>query len=323
MMRLPVGQTVRWRMIGHKIIQEGGVVLADDVRLGIGSPWVDDAGLKRLWGPPVWDLHIDGEAVFTGEILVYTMAFSGGRYRLQWEGRKTTVLLSLVSEGQMSANQEGRPGVVLVPGQGSVVFPGDVADIEIAPGTRLVTVECPLTVLNGHNLGPKQTPMVISGDTLAESVRDFAAGVLRTNLKGPLNNFLTDQLLSEMLVGMVLTAAGIGHLQQSQKSDLYAAAMALISARFMNPDFALKPLASLLETSVRTLQTVFAARGELVSHAIRDRRIREAQRLLSSPEFAALSTQEIAELAGFGNSRRMLRSFHTASLAVPNRRRPR
>lgn len=321
MMRLPVGRTIRWRMIGHRVVGERGVVLAEDARLGIGSPWVEDSGLKRVWAPPTWDIHMDGEAIFTGETLVYMIRFSGGKFRVHWENSKSTVLLGLVSEGRMWGSQDGRESAVFTPGQGSIVFPGDIFEMDISPGARSIVVECPLTVLTGHNLGPHETPLVINGEnTLAESVRDFAAGVLRTNLTGPLNTILTDQLLSEMLVGMVLTAAGIGHLKQTHRSDLYAAALALIAARFMDPDFSVKPLASMLQTSVRTLQSVFAAQGEIVSRTIRDRRLREAQRLLTGPEHAHLSVQQIAELTGFSNTRRMRRAFDAASLPLPGRR---
>lgn len=318
-MRVPVGQALRWRMIGHRIVQDGGVILADDVRLGVGSPWIGEACVKNVWAPPSWDLHMDGEAIFTGETLVYLITFSGGHYKFHWDQNNTTVTLALVSEGQVSGTQDGRSST-LVAGQGGIIFPGDTLEVDISPGARVVHVECPLSVLKGHSVARHPTPMVIDRqNSLAQSVREFAAGVLQADLSGPLNTFLTDQLLGEMLVGMVLTAAGIGHLEQSRRSDLYASAKALISARFMDPDLSLKPLAAMLQTPVRTLQSAFAARDEVVSRAIRDRRLTEAQRLLNGAEFAQLSVEEIAKLTGFDSAQRMRRAFDAVDLPSPGR----
>jgi AraC-like DNA-binding protein len=295
-----------------------GTMLPELLNRGLGTAWEGDLGLFHVWTPDSHNVHMDGEAFFTGRINVVSATIGGGRFRLHHDAQKVTVFMGLLEAGQVTMHLP-TGDVSFGPGSGMAVLPGDDYSSTFSRGSRVIFVECPIELLDDYDLRKTASPLTFGPiGTLAEPIRDFAAAVLRNVPRDPLNAYFAEQLLSEMIIGATLGAAGAQKLQGTVRRDTYSEAMSLVSARYMDPDFTPGKLAALLGTSPRRLQQIFAGKGLQVKDAIRDRRLTEARRMLADTNHRWTTIDQISQLSGFGDALRMRRAFHAARLPNPS-----
>lgn len=314
--RVPTHRKFRWTVVGNRMIIDGAM-LPDNLNEGLGTAWEGDPGLFQVWTPDSHNIHMDGEAFFTGRINVVSVTIGGGRFRLHHDAQKVTVLLGLLEAGQATLHLQGKDET-FGPGAGMAVLPGDDYATTFSPGSRAIFIECPVDLLREYNVKRAAVPLTFgSAGTLAEPIREFASAILRSVPGNALNTHFVEQLLSEMIIGATLGAVGVQQLQKTTQRDPYAEAMSLVSARYMDPDFTAGKLAILIGTSPRRLQQVFAANGLRVKDAIRDRRLTEARRMLSDIDHRQTSIDQISKLSGFGEALRMRRAFQAARLPSP------
>ncbi|KJL24327.1 Transcriptional activator NphR [Microbacterium azadirachtae] len=295
-----------------------GVMLPGSIQNGLGSPWPGDMGLIQIWTPNSSSLHLEGQAFFTGSVHVMTVTtVDGGRFRLRHGPDKQTFFMGLISAGEATLH-EPAGDEVFGAGYGMVVMPGDDRSVSYLPGTELVFVECPLQILDDYRVVRPANAMTFSpAGTLADPIRQFAAAVVESTPADPLSGYLVDQLVTEMMIGIVLGVVGIGQLNKPGRADPYTEAMSVISGRYMDPNLTVPSIAALMRVSVRRLQQIFAKKGLSLTRVIRDRRLTEARKLLADADRAFLSLEEVASLAGFGDVQRMRRAFRSAQLPSP------
>lgn len=314
--RVPTHRRFHWTVVGDRMIIDG-TMLPGRLEHGMGTAWEGDLGLFHVWTPDSHNVHMDGEAFFTGSVNVVSATVGGGRFRLHHDAQKVTVFMGLLEAGQVTLHL-ATGDASFGPGAGMALLPGDDYSGTFSPGARVIFVECPVELLREYDVHKATWPLTFGAEgTLAEPIRDFAAAILRSTPVDPLNTYLAEQLLSEMIIGATLGAAGAQRLQRTVRGDTYSEAMSLVSARYMDPDFAPGRLAVLLGMSPRRLQQVFAGNGLQVKDAIRDRRLTEARRMLADANHRLTSIDQIAQISGFGDALRMRRAFQAVQLPAP------
>lgn len=314
--RVPMHRRFTWRVAGDRMILDGTAV-PGPMSDGLGTAWEGDLGLMYLWTPNSHDIHLAGEAYFTGNVNVATMTIGGGRFRIHHDSHKRTVYAGILSSGGATLH-DARGDRAFGPGHGMIMRPGDDRSVTFLPDSKAVLIECPVDLLDEYRLPRVGDPLTFNpSGTLAEPIREFATAVVGGTHTDPLSAYMIDQLLSEMLVGTVLGAVGIGQLTRAKRRDPFADATEIISARFMDSRLTVTSIAATLNISPRRLQEIFASQSLSVNDAIRHRRLKEAQRLLEDPAYAQLTVNEVSQLSGFGDVQRLRRAFRAARLPSP------
>ncbi len=228
----------------------------------------------------------------------------------------TTIITIIVTAGASIAHS-GDQEITLAPGDGLIHFPGDEILVYAAEGTRFTVIGTPLTNVAGHNPDPIRTPLFFTGHgTLSESIASFAQTVLRSKVSGPLNTYIFDQLINEMILGTVLASTGLTPERPNHAAGLQREAQALIAAKATDPRFDVRELAASLNVSIRKLQGIFGD-GPGIAATIKQRRLQEAQHLLTDQRYGGLTVNEVAHLAGFGSANTLRRAFHEAGNYTP------
>jgi AraC-like DNA-binding protein len=127
---------------------------------------------------------------------------------------------------------------------------------------------------------------------------------------------LLTQLLDESQRYERTPSAGAGEA-------MFVSACRTIALRFAEPDLTPAAVARELGVSSRTLARVFAGRNETVMRRVLDERVRQAARLLASPESAHRSITDIAFACGFNDLSHFGRAFATRMQATPSQWRRR
>lgn len=139
-----------------------------------------------------------------------------------------------------------------------------------------------------------------------------------------LSLYFMERLLQEMIVGVVVASLKARH--DKPAADLHAAALSVITARVGDPDLTAASVAAELNTSLRTLQRQFTARGTTMDRSIRGARVRHAMTLLRDPAYSSLSIERVAHTCGLANGSSLARAFaaegHPSPTRVRAARRP-
>ncbi|UXW86763.1 helix-turn-helix domain-containing protein [Microbacterium azadirachtae] len=138
--------------------------------------------------------------------------------------------------------------------------------------------------------------------------------------QSPLTDYLVEQMLTEMVFGVLVEAAPRVDLVGGHRHAIEKARSLLLTRR-ADPEYDVEALARDMHMSIRHLQRLFAAEGSTVASELRRARVNLARGLISNPENLVLDIAEIAWLSGFGEAAKMRRAFAWAGLPSPRKLR--
>lgn len=119
------------------------------------------------------------------------------------------------------------------------------------------------------------------------------------------------------LLALVLLGADISCTETSVISAHRRRALKLIEQHYADPAFDVERLVRLMGLSDRYIQRIFASNEETCSEVIRDRRIREAQRLLASRSSSGVMVSQVAYAVGFSDPAHFSRVFRNVVGCAP------
>lgn len=131
-----------------------------------------------------------------------------------------------------------------------------------------------------------------------------------------LSLYYLERLLQEMVAGVVVSS--LPHEVTTVPSQIYAAALSMITARVGDPSLTTASVASELNVSIRTLQRQFSSRGTTVDRSIRRARVEHAVSLLEDPAYSALTVDRIAQSCGLTTGSSLARAFAAEGLPSPS-----
>ena len=101
------------------------------------------------------------------------------------------------------------------------------------------------------------------------------------------------------------------------RAGVYARAVAHIEGVHSTPDLTPRTVANAVGTSLRTLQDIFAERGDAISRHIQNRRITTVARWLAEPAMREQTIGELAFMAGFSELSHFTHAFVRAYKETP------
>jgi transcriptional regulator GlxA family with amidase domain len=97
----------------------------------------------------------------------------------------------------------------------------------------------------------------------------------------------------------------------------YAHALSIIAVRVADQHLTPTSVAAEMNTTMRTLQRQFSARGTTVNRSIRAARVALAQVLLEDPAYRSLTVSQVAQACGMRDGTTLARAFAQENLAPP------
>lgn len=149
-----------------------------------------------------------------------------------------------------------------------------------------------------------------SGATAGAQVfRDFLLSLWRQSTSGALQDQEWERGVSQVFYDLAALAmrGGSEQLARPAETALRDRLLSLIDARLGDPDLKTGTLAAHCNTSIRTIQTVFATMGTTPSAYILERRLQRAREQLSTAPGASITT--LAYDLGFNDSAYFTRCF--------------
>lgn len=119
------------------------------------------------------------------------------------------------------------------------------------------------------------------------------------------------------LLALVLLGADISCSETSVISAHRRRALKLIEQHYCDPMFDVERLVAMMGLSDRYLQRIFASNAETCSEVIRNRRIREAQRLLASRRSSGIMVSQVGYTVGFSDPAHFSRVFRNIVGCAP------
>lgn len=146
-----------------------------------------------------------------------------------------------------------------------------------------------------------------------ESAKAFCANASR--LSSHELTRVTENLID--LMALVLLGADISCGESSVLSAHRRRALRLIEEHFANPTFDVQHLVAMMGFSERYLQRIFAGGDETCSDVLRNRRIREAQRLLETRASSGMMISQVGYAVGFSDPAHFSRVFRSLTGCAP------
>lgn len=216
-------------------------------------------------------------------------------------------------------------GVVTEKGPCVAVLTSEAAADTVPPAKCHLVMTFPAQVLSGVGLEAPCSRAIDTHSALFWPFLTFAWTCVTTrDRQTGLSLYFMERLLQEMIVGVVVASLKARH--DKPAADLHAAAQSVIAARVGDPDLTAASVAAELNTSLRTLQRQFTARGTTMDRSIRGARVRHAMTLLRDPAYSSLSIEQLAHTCGLANGSSLARAFaaegHPSPTRVRAARRP-
>jgi AraC-like DNA-binding protein len=166
-----------------------------------------------------------------------------------------------------------------------------------------------------HRTNLQATPMV-------SAFRAFALTIARNNEESSsISRYAIDRLLTEMVFGALLEIHSLSLPERGEESLVDRARTAMLLHRD-DAGYTIAELASELHVSLRHLQRAFARTRTTPGDALRRIRVELAESLLSNPDYAVLTIEEIAAHSGFSCALQLRRALRAEGLPPPTTIRP-
>lgn len=139
---------------------------------------------------------------------------------------------------------------------------------------------------------------VIKDSALLMPMTAFASQAVRNTgvAVTTLGKYYIERLLQEMLLGLLTDS---GHAARvSSTPDAYEQALSVLSAQYADPELTSEAVAEAVSLSKRQLERIFERRGTTIRRTLRQIRLEQARALLRHPNYAVLSTEQIARYVG-------------------------
>ncbi len=232
---------------------------------------------------------------------------------------KESVFVSLV-QGSRSFFYQGDDCTLLAPGE-LVIYRTDKPYLfGFAGSMRQYIFDIPQELFGERCLGRLDGPLKISAETrlqrllirtLAERTQDF----FERPLNGEAGMFQDNAF--ELLASIIAGQTGEQRISAHGASYLLAAKR-MIAEQLSDPDLNCERVAQAVGISVRHLARLFALEGGAMSRYIRDMRLEQAHRLLSSPQANGLDISEVAYRYGFASQAHFARRFKARYGCTPS-----
>ena len=105
--------------------------------------------------------------------------------------------------------------------------------------------------------------------------------------------------------------------RRAVRAGVYAGAVSHIEGAHSTPDLTPRTVANAVGTSLRTLQDIFAERGDAISRHIQNRRIITVARWLAEPAMREQTIGELAFMAGFSELSHFTHAFVRTYMETP------
>lgn len=248
--------------------------------------------------------------------------FGSVRIRALFSAHPTTAPLRAAPDEVTLVVALDRPpsirGVITEKGPCVAVLTSDAAADTVPPAKCHLVLTFPAQVLNGVGLEAPFLQAIDTHSALFWPFLTFAWTCVTTrDRQTGLSLYFMERLLQEMVVGVVVASLRARH--DKPAADLHAAALSVITARVGDPDLTAASVAAELNTSLRTLQRQFSARGTTMDRSIRNARVRHAMALLRDPAYSSLSIERVAHACGLANGSSLARAFAAEGHPSPTR----
>jgi AraC-like DNA-binding protein len=200
----------------------------------------------------------------------------------------------------------------------SAILVTDAADPVPVPPTRShLCVVLPEQVLHGIGLEDVDVFSLNTRSALFWPFLTFAwVCATAGDRQSGLTLYYVERLLQEMVTGIVV--ASLQSTSIHAPSQSYAAALTVITARVGDPSLTPRSVAQELNTSLRTLQRQFSAKGATVDRSIRRARVDHATALLQDPVYDSLTIDRVAQACGLSNGSSLARAFAAEGQPSPS-----
>jgi AraC-like DNA-binding protein len=231
------------------------------------------------------------------------------------DGTETATIL--VASGPMVIQSAGQHEEEVPAGNLVFLHPYRAVSMTAAGSGQVTGVWVPWNALEEIESNMRAPEGRLPMSTLGRGFQSFVNALL-TQPQGPTPHaeYFIEQLVAEMVFGVLLEAAFPLGLKGRAASDIDVARSLLI-ARRADPDFDVTVLASEMHVSIRQLQRLFATEGSTPADELRRSRVDLARELLTGTEYSHLRINEIAAYSGFRSASNLRRAFAQAGLPSP------
>lgn len=161
---------------------------------------------------------------------------------------------------------------------------------------------------------------VLPVSPLTVGLRSFAQALVGASVQPTVyTDYLIERLLAEMVFGVLAESSAA--VAASRRASPLEQARSMMVVRRSDPTLRIDEIARQLHMSERQLQRTFAAVGSSPADELRRLRVELATELLTRPEYAALTIEEVAMHSGFGRSSSLRRAFVAYGLPAPSHHR--
>jgi len=117
---------------------------------------------------------------------------------------------------------------------------------------------------------------------------------------------------------MIVGTDAASRLRENSVKDGYHAALLIIAVLVGDSELSAPSVAAELNTSARTLQRRFVARGTTVERSMRAARVLHARSLLEDPAYRSLTISRVVRASGMRDGTTLARAFAKEHLASPS-----
>ncbi len=228
--------------------------------------------------------------------------------------------LCMVAEGRLSLpGQPPERSEPIGPGDAAIVLGTDSIQSRATAGGEILQISVPQLALESPV--PLETGTVIRSDRVPMTwpVLAFTRSTLGMDSDdaSSLSVYYLERLLQEMTIGILVDNARSKVMPHSPNS--FTIALSVIASQCSDPALRPSRIAAQVGLSLRQLQRVFSNHNTTVEQEIRRERVEQAITMLRSPEYAALTVDQIARYVGFSNGSGLARAM--TALGHPSPRR--
>ncbi|WP_295014239.1 helix-turn-helix domain-containing protein [uncultured Microbacterium sp.] len=204
------------------------------------------------------------------------------------------------------------------PPAGLFVPPGATQTLVWSSTSEIVAIWVAWEALQGRQRHAPPATSVLPASPMIIAFRAFSRTIARAREASTLvSQYAIERLLTDMTAGALRELAAVS-APDHDPVPLEERARSAMRVHRDDPDFTVAELADELHVSLRHLERAFAEGGTTPAATLRALRVEVAESLLTDPDLAELSIDEVAAHSGFSGALQLRRALRAAGLPSPS-----